>query len=238
MLETMSLEIRDTPSPHHDSRREGGAISLIILHYTGTRTAQEAADVYLGRVSDPAGRVAPHYMIDRDGTVYRFVEESRRAWHAGKSFWRGERDMNSVSVGIELVNPGHDGGCPPFPEPQMAALVKVCQDIMGRHGIPPHGVLGHSDIAPGRKQDPGPALDWCALAGQGVGIWPQGKAAEGVTMSLEDFQARLVRYGYDPDISDEARRAAFALHFGPEEGHSTLAQRLRELFRIEGLPFP
>lgn len=233
MLARMALEIRDTPSPHHDSRREGAAISLIILHYTGTKTAQEAAEVYLGRVADPAGRVSPHYMIDRDGTVYRFVAESCRAWHAGKSFWRGERDINSVSVGIEMVNEGHAGGCPPFPAAQIDALITLCRDIMARHGIPAQGVLGHSDIAPGRKIDPGPALDWRALAARGVGVWPE----EGGE-SAGDFSNFIKSYGYDPDVSREDLARAFALHFGPETQEGTLAARLAGLFRIEGLPLP
>lgn len=230
----MTLEIRDTPSPHHDSRREGTRIASIVLHYTGTSTAQEAAEVYLGQRADPAGRISPHYMIDTDGTIFRFVDEACRAWHAGKSFWRGERDINSVSVGIEIVNAGIEGGCPPYAPEQIATLAALCREIMERHGLPPDAVLGHSDIAPGRKDDPGPHLDWGALAAQGVGVWPE-ESAEGA----ENLSAALVAYGYDPDVSDTELERAFALHFcpealsGDEEAKAALRRRAAALSRLK-----
>lgn len=236
MVRTPEPPVVRIDSPHHDARREGTAISLIILHYTGTRTAQEAASVYSGAVADAAGRISPHYMIDPDGTVYGFVPEARRAWHAGRSFWRGERDINSISIGIELVNAGHPGGCPAFPAAQIDALIALGGGIRARHRLPASAVLGHSDVAPGRKRDPGPAFDWRALAAHGLGVWPQESPHE--EMDESAFHNALKLYGYDPHVTDEVRSEAFALHFVPEGGAERAKARLANLFRIEGLPWP
>ena len=133
---------------------------MVVLHYTGMRSAAEAID----RLCDPAAEVSAHYLIDEDGTVIRLVDEARRAWHAGRSYWRGVTDINSASIGIELVNPGHEFGYRPFTDAQMESLIPLLADIVRRHAISPANVIGHSDIAPARKTDPGELFDWDTLA--------------------------------------------------------------------------
>lgn len=177
---------------------------MLVMHYTGMATAEEALD----RLCDPAAQVSAHYLIDEGGAVYRLVAEDRRAWHAGASFWRGETDINSRSVGIELANPGHEWGYNSFPEAQMTALTALAKNIIQRHPITPRNVVGHSDIAPDRKLDPGEKFDWPRLAADGVGLWPAtGGAADG------DPQSMLAAYGYD--ISARHAVAAFQRHFRP-----------------------
>src|SRR5438874_9398008 len=144
-------------------------ISMLVLHYTGMQSAEAALD----RLCDPAAQVSAHYLVEEDGALWRLVPEARRAFHAGVSCWQGESDLNFVSIGVEIVNPGHEWGYRPFPEPQMAAVEALCRDILSRHRIPPHRVVGHSDIAPDRKSDPGELFDWPRLARAGIGIWPQ-----------------------------------------------------------------
>ena len=153
------------PSPNQDSR-PGLAIDHLVLHYTGMRSAEAA----LARLCDPAAKVSAHYVVDEDGTVYALVEEARRAWHAGVSYWRGVRQLNDCSVGIEIVNPGHEFGYRAFPRRQMAAVEALCRHILARHDIPARNVVGHSDVAPDRKQDPGELFDWPGLAAQGIGV--------------------------------------------------------------------
>jgi N-acetylmuramoyl-L-alanine amidase len=174
----MAYRLIERPSPNHDAR--GTAIDMLVLHYTGMKTAEEA----LARLCDPQAKVSAHYTIDRDGRVYAHVPEERRAWHAGLSFWAGERNINGCSVGIELVNPGHEFGYEPFPETQIAALIDLAGEIMGRHAIPPGRVLGHSDVAPARKEDPGELFPWPQLADFGIGIWP---FAQSVRPSVTHF---------------------------------------------------
>lgn len=160
------MKVEELPSPNHDDRK-GVKPSLLILHYTGMETAQQA----LQRLTDPDSKVSAHYTVDEDGSIYRHVEEDRRAWHAGFSFWQDETDINTHSIGIEIVNPGHDWGYRPFTGAQMKALTPLCKDIMNRWGIEPEFVLGHSDIAPARKQDPGeyfPCMNWrCTASASG-----------------------------------------------------------------------
>jgi len=163
------LEMREAPSPNHDARKSGMPVDILLLHYTGMQTAAEA----LARLRDPAAKVSAHYLIDEDGTIHRLVPEDRRAWHAGVSRWRRAEDINARSIGIELVNPGHEWGYRPFPEAQMAALEALSLEIVARHRIPPMRVLGHSDVAPTRKQDPGELFDWARLARRGLGLWPR-----------------------------------------------------------------
>ena len=141
---------------------------MLVLHYTGMQSAGAALD----RLCDPAARVSAHYLVEEDGTVWRLVPEIRRAFHAGLSFWEGEAGLNLVSIGIEIVNPGHEWGYRRFPEPQMAAVERLCRDVLSRHPIPAHRIVGHSDIAPTRKTDPGELFDWPRLARAGIGIWP------------------------------------------------------------------
>jgi N-acetylmuramoyl-L-alanine amidase len=194
------------PSPNHDSRGQS-AIDMLVLHYTGMPSAQAA----LARLCDPQARVSAHYAIDEDGTVYRLVAERERAWHAGVSFWAGARDINARSIGIELVNPGHEFGYRPFPEAQIAALIPLCRDILARHDIASWRVLGHSDVAPSRKTDPGELFPWRQLAQAGIGLWP-GRAADPGEAAVAPL---LDRCGYDPEVPAQARAAAFQRHFRP-----------------------
>jgi N-acetylmuramoyl-L-alanine amidase len=198
--------VLDRPSPNQDSRG-GAAIDTLVLHYTGMPTGEAA----LARLCDPEARVSAHYTIGEDGTVYAMVPEERRAWHAGLSFWAGARDINARSIGIELVNPGHEFGYRAFTEPQITALIELCREILTRHAIAPWRVLGHSDVAPFRKDDPGELFPWKRLAEAGIGIWP----AEGDDPGEGAVGALLVRLGYDPEAPLEKTVTAFQRHFRP-----------------------
>lgn len=149
-------------SPNYNERKDGKKPSIIVIHYTGMKTAEAA----LERLCEPAAEVSAHYLIEENGCVHDLVPEEKRAWHAGVSNWEGETDINSVSIGIELENPGHEFGYRPFPKEQMQSLAKLCKSIMVRHDI--KTILGHSDVAPERKQDPGELFDWQWLAKNGV----------------------------------------------------------------------
>lgn len=200
--------IVDAPSPNFGPRAEGKRIKYLILHYTGTRTAFDALRLLQGK--DPAREVSAHYLVDESGEVMRLVDENARAWHAGKSFWEGERDINSCSIGIEIHNPGYEHGYRPFPADQVLAVKQLCEEIVRRHGILPCHVLAHSDIAPERKKDPGELFPWREAA---LGDWPQ---AGGGVEGEEGIEALLTRYGYDPEASLESRITAFQRHFEPE----------------------
>lgn len=227
----------DRPSPNFDDRAIGVPVDILVLHYTGMKTAEAA----LARLCDPDAKVSAHYCIDEDGTCTRLVDEVKRAWHAGVSAWAGATDINGRSIGIELVNPGHEFGYRPFPEAQMASLIRLCRDILGRHPIPPERVLGHSDVAPQRKQDPGELFDWARMAAAGIGLWPSTPAPI-APPAIAEAQAMLGRYGYDVPASgalDEATRAvlvAFQRHFRPRDVSGTLdgdtAARLQALIRL------
>jgi N-acetylmuramoyl-L-alanine amidase len=154
----------DHPSPNHAARPEPARIDMLVLHYTGMITAAAA----LERLCDPDARVSAHYVVEENGVIRQLVPETRRAFHAGVSCWAGESDLNAVSLGIEIVNPGHDWGYRRFPQEQMAAVEGLCRDLVARHPIPPHRVVGHSDIAPERKSDPGELFDWARLARAGI----------------------------------------------------------------------
>lgn len=158
---------RERLSPNRSARRTT-RIDALVLHYTGMPSAAAALD----RLCDPAAQVSAHYLVEEDGAVWQLVPESERAFHAGVSCWQGKDDLNDTSIGIELVSPGHEWGYRPFPAPQMAALTVLCRDILARHPVPPDRVLGHSDIAPERKADPGELFDWAGLAAAGIGLWP------------------------------------------------------------------
>jgi N-acetylmuramoyl-L-alanine amidase len=186
------------PSPNFDART--APPDMIVLHYTGMRTGEAA----LERMRDPEAKVAAHYMVEEDGRVFALVPEERRAWHAGKSFWRGATDINSLSVGVEIVNPGHEFGYRPFPDVQIDAVIELLADIRGRWMVPDSRILGHSDVAPGRKQDPGELFPWKWLAESGHGIWAEPAAAPGADLALGDegvgvfaLRAGLRRLGYD-----------------------------------------
>lgn len=205
----MPLRPIDRPSPNHDAR--GVPIDMLVLHYTGMKTAEAA----LARLCDPAAKVSAHYTIDRDGRVFAHVPEERRAWHAGVAWWAGETNINARSVGIELVNPGHEFGYVPFAGAQIAALIDLAQGIVQRHAIPANRVLGHSDVAPARKEDPGELFPWAQLAEFGIGLWPKA-AARG-----EAQPADLARFGYGippyTDVPLDKVIAAFQRHFRPSE---------------------
>jgi N-acetylmuramoyl-L-alanine amidase len=207
------------PSPNHGPRPEGVAIDILLVHYTGMPTGAEA----LERLCDVQAQVSAHYLIEEDGTVFSLVPEDRRAWHAGAGYWRGERDINSRSVGVELVNPGHEWGYRPFPDSQMAAFAALARGIMDRHGISPHRVLAHSDVAPSRKEDPGELFGWRGLAAQGVGFWPTpGARDDGPGYAVAEAQALLGRFGYEVEptglLDPQTRVAAtaFQRHFIPD----------------------
>lgn len=156
------------PSPNQDERPAAAPVDMLILHYTGMRTGEEA----LARLRDPAAKVSSHYLVEEDGRVFALVPEARRAWHAGLSFWRGHVGLNDRSIGIELVNPGHEWGYRPFPDAQIEGLIALCHGILSRHPIPPRNVVAHSDVAPARKSDPGELFPWARLAASGIGLWP------------------------------------------------------------------
>lgn len=195
------------PSPNFGPRRAGLPIDMLVLHYTGMKTAEAA----LLRLCDPAAMVSAHYLIDEAGAVFALVDEDARAWHAGIARWRGESDVNGRSIGIELVNPGHEFGYRQFPSPQIAALTTLCQAILARHAIPARNVVGHSDVAPARKTDPGELFDWPALAAAGIGLWPV-EAGPPVAAGEAPLAADLARYGYDV-ANPMLAIAAFQRHF-------------------------
>lgn len=209
------MKIVDRPSPNFNDRPGGRAPDMLVLHYTGMESAAAALD----RLCDPAAQVSAHYTVDEDGTVYRHVAEDRRAWHAGVSSWRGERDVNGASIGIEIVNPGHEFGYRAFPAPQMAAVLDLARDVLRRHPIPARNVVGHSDVAPERKEDPGERFDWAWLARHGVGLWPT-LPAEPPDLAIApgesggavvDLQIALAAIGYGIEgtgLFDTATRAA------------------------------
>lgn len=224
--------IVNRPSPNHGPRADGAGVELLILHYTGMPTAAFALD----RLCDPAAEVSAHYTVDEDGTIYAHVPEDRRAWHAGVSRWRGRGDVNSRSIGVEIVNPGHEFGYRPYPAIQMRAVADLCRGIMGRRGIAPADVIGHSDVAPDRKEDPGELFDWRWLAAQGIGLWPEPRAEDDEPADPAEVTALLGRYGYDA----AAPRAllSFQRHFHPEAmtgaADAESVRRLRALVRMTG----
>ncbi len=165
---TDAVTMLERASPNFDERRCRKPVDMVVLHYTGMQTAEAA----LNRLTDAEAKVSAHYVVDEDGTITRLVAEEARAWHAGVAFWRGIRDVNARSIGIELVNPGHEFGYRPFPEAQIAALLPLLQQIKTRHSIPAAGFIGHSDVAPQRKEDPGELFPWARLAQAGFGLWP------------------------------------------------------------------
>ena len=198
---------------------------MVVLHYTGMQTGPEA----LERLRDPAAKVSAHYLIEEDGRVFSLVAEERRAWHAGVSFWQGERDINAISIGIELVNPGHEFGYRAFPDLQIDSLTALLDDVRDRWTIPDVRILGHSDVAPERKQDPGELFPWAVLADRGHGVWAEAPAAPGGPLAEGEastgvfaLQAGLTRLGYDSapsgvyDAKTTAIVSAFQRHWRPE----------------------
>lgn len=205
-------------STNFDERRHKGKPSQIILHYTGMTSAQAAID----RLCDPESKVSAHYLIDEKGALFSLVEEEHRAWHAGQSYWAGETDINSHSIGIEIVNPGHEFGYKKFPQKQIDATIELCLGLIEKYKIKSCNVLGHSDIAPKRKQDPGELFPWEELAEEFVGLWAFARemdfdAAKELLNDPQVFFAHLIEYGYDPHINLKHLIVAFHRHFYPEK---------------------
>lgn len=207
-------------SPNFDER-DGSPVDVVVLHYTGM-PEEEAA---LARLCDPEAKVSSHYVVRENGEIVQLVAEDKRAWHAGVSRWREWSGLNARSIGIEIVNPGHDGGCPPFPDVQIDAVIALTRDIAARRTIQRDQVLAHSDIAPLRKQDPGEWFPWERLAAESVGLWvaPAPLSDEGFEANpreLDAFVEALATYGYGVALSDpcetkQAVVAAFQRHFRP-----------------------
>ncbi len=206
-----AMDIIKTPSPNYNERAKNAVPRTLILHYTGTLTGQEAAKAYL----DKECALSPHYLVDINGHITQFVDEENRAWHAGKSYWEGDDDINSTSIGIEIVNGGHVHNLPHFPSLQINALINLCQDIIKRHSISPLNVLGHSDIAPGRKLDPGEIFPWKHLAEHGIGFWPNPTPED---FACHDIGVRtgLTQCGYTTNCEDVVLTREFQRHFEPE----------------------
>jgi N-acetylmuramoyl-L-alanine amidase len=200
----------EAPSPNRGPRRGGARPDLVVIHHTAMWSAADA----IARLRNPAAAVSCHYVIGEDGQVWRLVPEAERAWHAGAGAWGGVEDVNSRSIGIELANPGPLADFPPFPEPQMAALEALLAGILARWSIGPERVIAHSDMAPGRKADPGPKFDWLRLARAGLSVWaePRPGAAE-----WEAFRSAAAGIGYRPPQAGgwEAVLDAFRLRFRP-----------------------
>jgi len=204
------MTITECPSPNHDERAL--SVSMIVLHYTGMPDADGALD----RLRSLDTGVSAHYLIKEDGEVVRLVDEEKRAWHAGKSYWRGITDVNSASVGIEIVNPGHEFGYRPFPDEQIAALIPLVADIKARHGIGRGNIVGHSDIAPSRKEDPGELFPWHALAKRRLALPSPTRDLMDPYWTDAGFTLALERFGYD--VSDPLKATiAFQRRFRPDQ---------------------
>jgi N-acetylmuramoyl-L-alanine amidase len=225
------------PSANYGDRNKGRLPDMILLHYTGMPDVEGA----IARLCTAGTDVSAHYIVLQDGRIVQCVPEANRAWHAGKSSWAGEEDVNSCSIGIEIVNGGHDWGYPDFPLRQIAAVIALCRGIMLRRKVPSHRVLAHSDVAPARKKDPGEKFPWHSLANSGVGHWVQpapilgGEALKlgSVSDEVGNLQQALAKYGYALPISGKYDSAtvevvtAFQRHFRPARvdgvtDHSTL----------------
>lgn len=206
-------------------------ISMIVLHYTGMQSGAEA----IARLADPNSEVSAHYVVDEDGTITIMVPEAKRAWHAGRSHWRGVTDVNSASVGIEIVNPGHEFGYRPFPDEQIASVMRLVQDVKVRHGITRGNIVGHSDIAPARKQDPGELFPWEDLAKRRLALPRPAKILTDPLWSDAAFLLALERFGYD--VADgEAAVTAFQRRFRPERLDGVIDGECRAL--LLGLLLP
>ena len=222
----MALDLIEAPSPNFDARP--GPPDAVVLHYTGMQTGEAA----LQRLRDPAAKVSAHYMVEEDGRVFRLLPEERRAWHAGRGSWQGETDLNAASIGIEIVNPGHEFGYRDFPAAQIEAVCALLGDIRSRWAIPDARIIAHSDLAPDRKQDPGERFPWRRLAEAGHGLWfePAPERVAALTGLLQPgdqglgvvvLRSGLHRLGYgllpggDYDAETETVVLAFQRHWRP-----------------------
>lgn len=216
------MRVIAAPSPNFDARAQ--PVDMLILHYTGMASGAAA----LARLREPQAGVSAHYLVEEDGRVFALVEEGMRAWHAGVSHWRGAAGLNGRSIGIEIVNPGHEHGLRPYPVLQMVAVVELCLEILGRHAIPARHVLAHGDVSPDRRQDPGELFDWQGLAGQGVGLWPGGPAAPA---GPEAVPGLLGAIGYRMDLPLPMLLSAFQRHWRPERVDGEADEETRGLLR-------
>ncbi|MEM8934809.1 MAG: N-acetylmuramoyl-L-alanine amidase [Pseudomonadota bacterium] len=205
------MKIIQTPSPNFDAR--GRAIDMIIFHYTGMESGAAA----LARLRDPEAKVSAHYLVEENGDVYQLVADDNRAWHAGVASWKGESDINARSVGVEIVNPGHEFGYRDFPEAQIESVLSLVRGLVDRHGVKPTYILGHSDVAPRRKEDPGEKFPWRRLADEGLALAPyDGDGESGGVVSYEDALRALSKIGYDAPPGDHAAALlAFQRRFCP-----------------------
>lgn len=216
------MQLIDAPSPNFDIRL--APPNMVVLHYTGMESGRAA----LERLCDPEAKVSSHYLVEEDGRIFRMVPEERRAWHSGVSFWKGRTDVNGASIGVEIVNPGHEFGYRPFPEAQVRAVIELLDDIRSRWMIADRDIVGHSDVAPDRKIDPGELFPWRRLAEAGHGLWVDVPAAPGLALCEGEsgagvfaLQAGLTRLGYDcaPSGEYEPRTTciirAFQRHWRP-----------------------
>jgi N-acetylmuramoyl-L-alanine amidase len=225
------MQFIDRPSPNFDDRSL--PVTMVVLHYTGMQDAASA----IARLADPEAKVSCHYLVAEDGTVVRMVDEARRAWHAGRSHWRGVTDINSASVGIEIVNPGHEWGYVPFPDEQIDAVIRLVADIKQRHAITRGNVVGHSDIAPARKQDPGELFPWGKLARLRLALPRPTKNLVDPGWSDAGFLLALERFGYD--VADAtAAVTAFQRRFRPEMVDGVIDAECRCLLLALLLPKP
>ncbi|MBI1393109.1 MAG: N-acetylmuramoyl-L-alanine amidase [Alphaproteobacteria bacterium] len=221
----MTFAIEDAPSPNFDER--GRSVDMIVLHYTGMPTGGEA----LARLRDPAARVSAHYLVEEDGRAFRLVPEEMRAWHAGVASWRGETDINARSVGIEIVNPGHEWGYRPFPERQVETVVALVAAIAARHCVCRARVVGHADVAPLRKEDPGELFPWDRLAAEGLAIGPYAGPPD-PSVDYSDALKAIAAIGYDvPEKAHAAAVLAFQRRFCP----AALGQGLSPLTKAAAL---
>lgn len=217
-------------SPNFDERSNHQCLDLIIIHYTGMKKVKEA----LTRLCDPLAKVSAHYLIDQNGQCYQLVDDQKRAWHAGVSCWQGIRDINSISLGIELDNAGHDFGLPFFPEPQIQALLSLLTHLSQKYHIGREKIIGHSDVAPLRKMDPGELFPWVTLHHYGFGLWPASVPQQPVPQSILEVQKILSAIGYDCPLSGiidrqtEAVIRAFQRHFTPDEITGTVTPQLND----------
>ena len=221
----------ETPSPNFDERRL--PISMLVLHYTGMPDAQSA----IRWLANPESKVSAHYVVTEDGQIVRMVDESKRAWHAGRAWWRRVSDINSASIGIEIVNPGHEWGYRDFPEEQIDALIPLVHDIMSRHGITRGNVVGHSDIAPARKQDPGELFPWHRLARLRLALPRPTRNLMDPHWSDGAFMLALERFGYDI-TEPEAAVVAFQRRFRPELIDGIICGECRAILLALLLPRP
>ena len=224
------MDMTTSPSPNFDARKY--PVDMLVLHYTGMETGQAALD----QLCNPAAKVSSHYLLWEDGRVDQLVPEELRAWHAGVSSWQGEEDLNSRSIGIEIVNGGHDfpqadGTLPPYPEAQIEALIELCHEIIAGHDIPQTRIVGHSDIAPLRKQDPGEHFPWQRLARAGIGIWPDtggAQATEGQGLGPGEESASVRR------MQEHLQRIGYGL--SPTGAYDTLTEAVVRAFQRRWLP--